>query len=124
RLSDKVPPGKRLFSLRIDAKGAGYGWIKPNDHVDVIAHMTLPSRGVTTFTILQDVTLVSVGAATIIESGRQQGGSDVSFFVTPEEFELLSYAEKIGSFSLALRNAKDVTVKDRSRGIDISKFMD
>lgn len=124
RMSEKVPPGKRLFTLTIDAKAAGYGWIEPNDHVDVIAHVVLPDRGATTFTVLQDVTLVSVGEATVLEHTGEAKGQDVSFFVTPEDFETLAFAQQKGEFSLSLRNPADIGTRETRRGVDINDFLD
>lgn len=125
RLAEKIPPGKRLFTLTIGAKAAGYGWIRPNDHVDVIANIVLPERGNTTFTVLEDVTLVSVGASTIMDGDRRATGTDVSFFVSPDDFEALSFAQQKGSFTLSLRNPKDVsTPRQGQRGVDINGFLD
>lgn len=129
-IADKIPPGKRLFTLTITNKAAGYGFVNPNDHVDVIANIELPGRGLTTFTILQDVTLVSVGARSVLDDEVRQGGTDVSFFVAPEDFEMLSFAQKRGNFSLSLRNPKDVGMLSRTTpagervGIDIERFLD
>jgi Flp pilus assembly protein CpaB len=125
RLAEKIPPGKRLFTLTIGAKAAGYGWIRPNDHVDIIANIVLPDRGNTTFTVLEDVTLVSVGASTIIDGDRKATGTDVSFFISPDDFEALSFAQQKGTFTLALRNPKDVgTPRQGAKGVDLNGFLD
>lgn len=129
-VASKIPPGKRLFSLQIADKVAGNGWVKPNDHVDIVATMDLPSRGKTTFTLMQDVTLVSVGKATVWENGASTNGSEIGFYVTLEELEFLRFAQGKGEFSLALRNPNDVSSKSvASRdlgkaGIDMHKFLD
>jgi Flp pilus assembly protein CpaB len=101
-----------------------YGWVKPNDHVDILAHLELPGRGSTTLTVLQDVTLVSVGSATILSETGKISGGDISFFVDPEEYELLSFAEQKARFSVSLRNPKDLKVRDSSQGIDMNAFLD
>lgn len=124
RLADKVPPGKRLFTLSIDDRAAANGFIKPNDHVDILAHIRLPDRGLTTFTVLQDVTLVSVGRNSILDSEGASTGTDISFFVESQHSEMLAFAQKRGSFSLSLRNPKDIGKSKTSRGIDISEFLD
>lgn len=125
RLAEKIPPGKRLFTLTIGAKATGYGWVRPNDHVDVIANIILPDRGNTTFTVLEDVTLVSIGASTIMDGDRRAMGTDVSFFVSPEDFEALSFAQQKGTFTLSLRNPKDVgTPRHGTKGVDLNAFLD
>ncbi len=123
RMAEKVPPGKRLFNLSISDNSAGLGFVRPNDHVDILAHMDLPGRGPVTFTVMQDVTLVSVGAASVI-SGEGMGGTGVSFFVDPEEFEVLSYSQSKGKFSLSLRNPNDSSKRPATRGVDLNAFLD
>lgn len=126
----KIPPGKRLATLEISDKAAGNGWVKPNDHVDIVVSMDIPSRGKTTFTMMQDVTLVSVGKATVWENGTSTQGSEVGFYVTLEELEFLRFAQEKGEFSLALRNPNDVSSKHigardlGKAGIDMHKFLD
>jgi pilus assembly protein CpaB len=127
-IARRIPPGRRLFTLNIDAKAAGYGFVNPNDHVDIIGHLNFPGRGLTTVTLLQDITLVSVGARSVIDAGKGKGGTDVSFFVTPKQFEILAFAQKQGKFSLSLRNPRDIgrleKQTDRTSGVDINRFLD
>lgn len=123
RMAEKVPAGKRLFTLAITDHSAGLGFVRPNDHVDILTHMELPGRGPVTFTVMQDVTLVSVGASSVI-SGEGLGGTAVSFFVDPEEFEVLSYAQAKGRFSLSLRNPNDAAKRPPNRGVDMNAFLD
>jgi pilus assembly protein CpaB len=126
-IAEKIPPGKRLFTLTIDSKAAGYGFVNPNDHVDILAQIDLPDRGTTSFTLLEDVTLVSVGARSVLQNGARVSGSDVSFFVTPREFEVLSFAQKRGTFSLSLRNPRDIGKMQQQSGkagVDIDSFLD
>lgn len=125
RMAETIPPGKRLFTLTITDTAASHGFIKPNDHVDILAHVTLPERGLTSFTVLQDMTLVSVGPSTILsDSGKSTGASDVSFFVDAKETEILAFAQRRGQFSLSLRNPLDVSHRDDTRGVDINEFLD
>lgn len=126
-IAEKIPPGKRLFTLTIDSKAAGYGFVNPNDHVDILAQIDLPDRGTTSFTLLEDVTLVSVGARSVLQNGARVSGSDVSFFVTPREFEVLTFAQKRGTFSLSLRNPRDIgkmPQQSGKAGVDIDSFLD
>lgn len=126
-MAEKIPPGKRLFTLSIDSKAAGYGFVNPNDHVDIVAQIDLPNRGITSFTLLEDVTLVSVGARSVLQNGTRVSGSDVSFFVSPREFEVLTFAQKRGTFSLSLRNPRDIGKMQQNigkTGVDIDSFLD
>jgi Flp pilus assembly protein CpaB len=123
RMAEKVPPGKRLFTLSITDYAAGLGFVRPNDRVDILTHMELPGRGHVTFTVMQDVTLVSVGTTSVLD-GQGLGGTAVSFFVDPEEFEVLSYAQSRGKFSLSLRNPNDSSKRNAGRGVDLNAFLD
>ena len=103
--------------------------MRPNDHVDIISSMSLSARGETTFTLLQNVTLVTVGKSTSWSNAKGPTGSEIGFFVTPDEFELLSFAQKKGSFSVSLRNPEDISIsvdkeKLGSDGVDLGKFLD
>ena len=129
-VASRIPPGKRLVTLQVNDRVAANGWIKPNDHVDIIAHMELPARGSTTVTLLEDVTLISVGKATVWENGKSSAGAEIGFFVTPKEVEFISFAQQQGSFSLALRNPKDIHTREHQvedfgeAGVDMMNFHD
>ncbi|MBI2522375.1 MAG: Flp pilus assembly protein CpaB [Bdellovibrio sp.] len=125
----KIPLGKRFYTMSINDKMLGQGWVRPNDHVDIITTMNLPDRGETTFSLLQNVTLVTVGKNTSWSTSKGPTGSEIGFFVTPDEFELLSFAEKKGSFSVSLRNPEDIANSvDKETlgadGVDMGKFLD
>ena len=125
RLAETIPPGQRLFTLTIGSKQMAYGWVKVNDHVDVLASVNLPERGPTTFTLMEDITLVSVGASNVLSRSGESSGTDVSFFVTPEEAEMLHFAQEKGTFTLSLRNPVDIgKVRSGSTGIDTNAFLD
>jgi pilus assembly protein CpaB len=129
-VATKIPPGKRLVTLQIKDKVAEKGWIKPNDRVDVIATMELPGRGKTTFTLLQDVTVVSVGKASVWSAGQETDGTEIGFYASPDDVEFIGFAERHGEFSLSLRNPNDIAAKDKTRaqlgsdGMDMTKFLD
>ena len=129
-VATKIPPGKRLVALQIKDKVAQKGWIKPNDRVDVIATMELPGRGRTTFTLLQDITLVSVGKASVWDQGQVTEGTEIGFYASPKDVEFIGFAEKNGEFSLSLRNPQDVAVEDDAKkslgrdGMDMGQFLD
>ncbi|HAZ11371.1 MAG: Flp pilus assembly protein CpaB [Bdellovibrionales bacterium GWA2_49_15] len=125
----KIPLGKRFYTMTINDKMLSQGWVRPNDHVDIVTTMSLPVRGETTFSLLQNVTLVTVGKSTSWSTAKGQTGSEIGFFVTPDEFELLSFAEKKGNFSLSLRNPEDLSTSLEtdglgSDGVDLGKFLD
>jgi len=119
----KIPPGKRLFSLTIEDPSVKNGFIKANDHVDILAYINLPKRGQTVLTVLQDITLVSIGSDTS-SSSSSESSSNVSFFVTPQQSEVLNFALKVGTFSLSLRNPRDISLTNSTKGVAINEFLD
>ncbi len=123
RMAERIPPGKRLFTLVTKDLSASKGVIRPNDHVDILAHMDLPGRGPTTFTLLQDVTLVSVGRSSVLNS-EKAGGMEVSFFIDSLQTEMMAFAQARGEFSLSLRHESDIAVRDQVKGMDLRDFLD
>ncbi|MCO4792370.1 MAG: Flp pilus assembly protein CpaB [Bacteriovoracaceae bacterium] len=128
-MSRNIPLGKRFFILELKDQAVSNGWVRPNDHVDIIVTMNLPKKGSTTFTLLQDITLVSVGGKTSWNDKKNAVGSQIGFYTGPKEFELLKFAQKRGTFGIALRNPKDIvmtnTVSDfNEEGINMDSFLD
>ena len=129
-IASRIPPGKRLVTLKIKDAVASHGWVKPNDHIDIIANLDLPTRGHTTFTLLEDISLVTVGKATVWEDGKSSSGAEVGFFADPRQVEFINFAQKHGDFAIALRNPKDIKqVSDNSvdlgnAGVDMTNFLD
>jgi pilus assembly protein CpaB len=116
-VASKIPEGKRLFSLVIEDAVAQNGFVRPGDFVDIVTTMDLPGRGSTTFTMLSRVQLTAVGRS--LDSTNQTEGTQVSFFVTPKELELLRHAQAHGQFSLALRNPNDKDTSQASKGVNL-----
>ncbi len=127
-LADHIPPGMRYFSLVTKDSLVAQGAVKVNDHVDILAHIKLPGRKLTTFTILEDVTVVSIADQGNWNSGgSSQRGNSIGFYVTPEDIEFLTFAQKQGSFSVSLRNPDDVAKMKRENnrvGVDYNTFLD
>lgn len=110
----------RAVSIPLGEAGAVGGWVRPNDHVDVLGTFRDPStHEMTTVTLLQNVVVLATGA----EAGRFGGAGEgarsfgnVSLLVLPEEAEMLVLAQELGSLSLALRHPEDTEVGiERSR---------
>jgi pilus assembly protein CpaB len=122
-LAEMINSSMRAISIAVDAVSSVSAMIKPNDHVDILGTFTFPAPtagGMTesvTLTVLQDVTVLATGqtvADKAAPSGRAEraprGYNTVTFEVTPQEAELLVFAQSVkGKLSLALRNPADVT---------------
>ena len=120
RLSTKVQ--KKARAITIDAKSttAVGGWVRPNDHVDIIGTFKDPATNEqVAVTLLQNVIILATGKITgttnlIPEAERSYG--NVSLLVIPEEAEILVLSQELGNLTLSLRNEEDIDVlEERGR---------
>jgi pilus assembly protein CpaB len=121
RLTNKVV--KRMRAMSIDARTTSSvgGWVRPNDHIDVIGTFKDPDTNQqVALTLLQNVIVLATGKITgttntnlLPENERTY--TNVTLMVVPEEGEILTLAQELGSLSLALRNEDDIgTLENRN----------
>jgi pilus assembly protein CpaB len=122
RLSTKVQKKARAITIDAGRTTAVGGWVRPNDHIDIIGTFKDPQTNENVaVTLLQNVIVLATGKITgttnvnlIPESQREY--SNVSLMVIPEEAEILVLAQELGGLTLALRNEDDVDViEERGR---------
>ena len=118
----------RAVSINVGGNNAVSSLIAPNDRVDVLGTFTFPSDDTpgdvknVTLTILQDVTVLATGQRMANDNsglfnapGRQAAYSTVTLEVTPNEAELLVFAENSqGRLTLTLRNPLDPGFLDQT----------
>jgi len=109
-LAVRLPPGKRAFTIKIDALSAVVGEIRPSDKVDIIGNFpftqNVDGKPVTenvSVTLFQNVLVMDV----------KPSGNELIFIlaVTPQEAGILSYAMGIGSLKLTLRHTQDENIE-------------
>jgi pilus assembly protein CpaB len=118
-LSRVVSPGMRALAIPVDRVNTFGGLLRPKDHVDVLGTFQKPGDGdVNTVTLLQNVAVLAVGSrlgtGRETASSRRSGNSrnnTVTVLVTPEEAELLVFAQDRGRLSLTMRNEEDVNTE-------------
>jgi pilus assembly protein CpaB len=116
RLSTRVI--KKARAVTIDVKGATAvgGWVRPNDHVDIIGTFKEPGTGEqVAVTVLQNVVVLATGKITgttnvNLVPENQRDYSNISVLVIPEEVEILVLAQEIGALTLSLRNEEDADI--------------
>jgi len=122
RLSPRIQRGARAVSIEVSRKTSVGGWIRPNDHVDVIGTFRDPaSNENVALTLLQNVVVLATGKLTgttnlnlVPENQREY--SNVTLLVLPDEAQILTLAAELGSLSLALRNEDDLEpIEERGR---------
>ena len=129
RLSTKVQ--KRARALTIEAKGVAAvgGWVRPNDHIDLIGSFKDPGTGEqVAVTLLQNVVVLATGKITgttnvnlIPESQREF--NHVSLLVIPEEAEVLVLSQQLGALTMALRNEEDSDLLEERGRATISTLL-
>ena len=122
RLSTKVQ--KKARAVTIETKGAQSvgGWVRPNDHVDIIGTFKDPATGEqVAVTLMQNVIVLATGKITgttninLVPEGQREY-ANVSLLLIPEEVEIAVLAQELGALTLTLRNEDDIDVlEDRGR---------
>ncbi len=129
RLSSKVQKKGRAITLAAKDTTAVGGWIRPNDHVDVIGTFRDPQNDESVaVTLLQNVIVLATGKITgttnvnlIAEQDREY--ANVSLLVLPEEAEILVLAQELGALTLSLRNEDDVDIIEERGRATISSLL-
>ncbi len=112
---------KKGRALTVDCAGAKMsvgGWVRPNDHVDIIgAFRDVATGEQVAVTLMQNVVVLATGKITgttninlLPESDRQY--ATITFLLLPEEAEILSLAADLGALTLTLRNPEDIDVQE------------
>lgn len=122
KLSTKVQKKTRAVTIEAGKTASVGGWVRPNDHVDVIGTFRDPQSGEeTAVTLMQDVIILATGKITgttnvnLIPEGQREY-SNLTLLVIPEEAEMLVLAAELGQIALTLRNEEDVDrMEDRGR---------
>ncbi len=122
RLSTKVQKKARAITIAVDGINGVGGWIRPNDHVDLIGTFKDPDNGQqVAVTLLQNITVMATGKLTgntnlNLVPENQRDYKNVSLLVIPEEAEFLVLAQELGRLTLSLRNEEDLgTMNERGR---------
>lgn len=123
QLSRIITPRMRALALPVDKVNSFGGLLRPKDHVDVLGTFQKPGEGdVETVTLLQNVAVLAVGTKLGSGNSGQDDGkkgaaagqarsTTVTVLVTPEEAELLVFAQDRGRLSLTMRNEEDVNTE-------------
>ncbi len=122
RLSSKVQKKTRAITLAAKGESSVGGWVRPNDHVDIIGTFKDPSTNEqVAVTLMQNVIVLATGKITgttnvnLIAEGQREY-SNISVMVIPEEAEMLVLAQELGTLTCSLRNEEDLDVmEDRGR---------
>jgi pilus assembly protein CpaB len=133
QLSTKILKDMRALALPIDKVSSFGGLLRPSDHVDILGTFQKPASGdVATVTLLQNVTVLAFGGqlgggSSGSGSGRKGGrnrATTVTVAVTPEEAELLVFAQDRGTLGLTMRGKDDVNDEPSLTGKSFADIFD
>ncbi len=115
-VSPLIPPGMRAVSVRVNDVAGVAGFILPGMRVDVLVTGRPPGRDdMVTTTVLQNITVLSVGQTVQAEPNKQSISAPVvTLLVNPAQAEALTLANNEGKLQLVLRNSGDQQVSDTS----------
>lgn len=117
RLAQMIPPNMRAVTVSLmPVIGVG-GFLKPGDHVDVIATFDV-NGGTLTRTILQNALLLATGTDMLVadpgRAGSKPAKSEVqptaTLALSPMDAEKLILAESRGTLRIVLRRSDDVSL--------------
>lgn len=111
--SNRIKPGMRLVSIPVNLTTSHSGLLRPGDRVDILATYDVSGNSqksvTTTRTVLEYVEVFAVDSLVEGNDPNQHDilAKNVSLLVTPDEAQILTLAQKEGTFHLALRGKKD-----------------
>jgi len=117
-----ISPKGRAVTIDVQEKNAVGLWVRPNDHVDVIGSFRDPeAQQLRTMTLLQNVVVLATGRITanttnVAEEDRRF--ATVTVLALPEEAEMLTLAQELGTLTLLLRNPDDLDSQDKRSVVD------
>ena len=126
-LAHVVPQHMRAITVGLDSISGVAGFLKPGNHVDVLATIT-EDKTTVTLTVLQDVELLALGQESQPtpedrpkasgKPARVETQPTATLAVTPEQAQRLVLAESKGKLRLALRSIEDHTALDLTKTTD------
>lgn len=120
--SAMINPKGRAVTIDVQEKTAVGLWVRPNDHVDVIGSFRDPeTQAQKTVTLLQNVVVLATGritANTTFVPDDEKKFQTVTLLTLPEEAEILTLAQEMGTLTLLLRNPDDLDYEDKRLVVD------
>ena len=129
RLASRIFKKARALAVEVKGTTGVGGWMRPNDHVDIIGSFKDPlTNEQIAVTLMQNVMVLATGKLTgttnvnlVPESDRAYG--HVSLMVLPEEAEMLVLATELGGLTFTLRNEDDLDVLEERGRATVSTLL-
>jgi pilus assembly protein CpaB len=103
-LAQFMQKGKRAFALKVDAASQVGGFVLPHSRVDIVSIVRRNENETYSKIILQDILVLAVDTSSTRPDDKQAViANTVTVQVTPQQAEVLSLAQELGSLKLILR---------------------
>ncbi|GAC1345359.1 MAG: hypothetical protein NVS2B9_08650 [Myxococcales bacterium] len=117
----------RAVTIDVQERNAVGLWVRPNDHVDVVGTFTdSETHQMRTTTLLQNVVVLATGhasAGSVALADDDKRYQTVTLLVLPEEAEMLTLAQDLGTLTLLLRNPDDLDYQEKRTVIDARSLL-
>jgi pilus assembly protein CpaB len=114
-IAAQIPQGMRVVAVPVNLTTSLSGMISAGNKVDIVVTYSLQKNGMQykkTKQVLSNIEVFAVDRVRHAESGDASKASskpeNVSFLVTPQQAQTLSYAGQKGTLQLVLRGASDI----------------
>lgn len=127
--STEIPEGYRVGTVQVNTTKTHSGLILPGDYVDVVVtyktriNNRMVDKTKTVLEYIQVFATDSVRKSGVSADATEINAKNISLLVTPQQYNMLMLAEKMGEITLALRNRSDDSVVDTD-SVDSSIFED
>jgi pilus assembly protein CpaB len=112
-LSSLVRPNMRAVTIMAQQGSSLGGLLQPGDRVDILL-TTFKGGQPVTVPLLQNVLVLAVGSYTgtqnVRSGGQGRSANQVTLSVTVQQSAVVTYAQRVGSLSLTLRNPDDIAI--------------
>jgi pilus assembly protein CpaB len=123
-LASTITRGERALSITMGGVSAVSGFIRPNDHIDILLTVRNRKDGEeATITLLQNMTVLATGNQMSSDSKENSGYGSLTLLVTSEEAELLVFAQQKGQLVSVLRNPEDIETREDIPKITFSDIL-
>jgi pilus assembly protein CpaB len=121
-LSALVKPGMKAETIRVnDVDGVG-GFVLPGDHVDILLTRRLDKGAATTEVVLQNIKVLAIDQIVDDRGTKAKLAKSATLEVSTIDAQKLTLASSVGSLSLLLRQAGDMS-KRKTRMISLKDLM-
>jgi len=124
-LASVLAPGTRAVSIKVDMETGVAGLINPGDYVDVVLTQVAanadPAHRALSETLLHNIRIIAIDQE--VQGGPTNTGAagkiaqTVSLQLEPEQVKRIAVAKHLGTLSLAMRAAVELSNKEDSRTI-------